>query len=179
MAASDLRERILETALDIVEAQGIQALTQPRLAKAVGLRQSHLTYYFPRKADLYIALLEASHARAHSHNKSSGAAPDFEAMLQSLMFDRNRMRFFLGIVIAVSEEPELRAILRQHTHHLLQAIAAHYGREPSDPDVIMFVDCLRGVGLRHLLEPDNPIDTAPSVGELAARFGLEISSPAS
>ena len=46
------------------------ALTQPKIAKALGLRQSHLTYYFPRKADLFAALLDASHDRAASQRKN-------------------------------------------------------------------------------------------------------------
>ena len=55
------RQRILDAAIRIARKSGIKALTQPRVAAAAGVRQSHLTYYFPRKADLLAAVLEASH----------------------------------------------------------------------------------------------------------------------
>jgi DNA-binding transcriptional regulator YbjK len=36
--------RILDTALGLLRREGVTALTQPRIAKASGLRQSHITY---------------------------------------------------------------------------------------------------------------------------------------
>ncbi len=109
-ADNNVRRRILDSALDIVEAQGIKALTQPKIAKATGLRQSHLTYYFPRKADLLAALLDASHDRAAKKRQARPTSDDpasiFE-QLANLMFDRPRMQFFLGLAAATSDEPEL------------------------------------------------------------------------
>ena len=32
----------------LLHEQGLAALTQPRIAKAAGVSQSHLTYYFPK-----------------------------------------------------------------------------------------------------------------------------------
>jgi DNA-binding transcriptional regulator YbjK len=165
----------LDAALDIVEAQGIKALTQPRVAKAAGLRQSHLTYYFPRKADLVVALLQNSHDRAAGRASAQGAPQDWEALmatLQGLMFDQNRMRFFLGIIHEASEEPELRAILAAHARGLTELAAPAFGRDADDPDVIAFIDLLRGIGLRMLLEPDQAAPSRPDPAVLAARFGL-------
>jgi len=48
----DVRERLLEAALKLLAESGAHELTQPRVAKAEGVRQSHLTYYFPTRADL-------------------------------------------------------------------------------------------------------------------------------
>jgi AcrR family transcriptional regulator len=172
---SNVRRRILDAALDIVETQGVEALTQPRLAKAAGLRQSHLTYYFPRKADLLVALLQASHDRASGRCAARGKtqpAEDVVELLESLMFDRNRMRFFLGIILAASEEPELRRVLEAHARRPAELAALLFGREAADPDVIAFIDLLRGLGLRMLLQPENAAAAPPDIFALAARFGL-------
>ena len=169
------RQRILDAALDIVEEQGIKALTQPRVAKAAGLRQSHLTYYFPRKADLFVALLQASHDRASRKRDAKAGKESFDdamKFLKKLMFDRDRMRFFLGIIIEAGEEPELRPILADHARGLTQKVAAHFGRGGDDPAVIAFVDLLRGAGLRMLLEPNRKEVEELDLEALAASVGL-------
>lgn len=172
-----MRQRILDAALDIVEKQGIGALTQPRVAKAAGLRQSHLTYYFPRKADLYVALLEASHARAGKQSKPRGNAPsigDWSQEVAALLFDRRRMQFFLGIVLAASEQPDLRPIVAEHIQILRKELAAVFHRPENDPALGAFIDQLRGCGLRALVE-EEVSGAAADIAALAQRLGLKAS----
>ncbi|MGE4373568.1 MAG: TetR/AcrR family transcriptional regulator [Xanthobacter sp.] len=167
-----IRQRILEAALDLAESDGYKSLTQPRIAKAAGVRQSHLTYYFPRKADLFIAMLEAAHERAaRTCPLDLGTIDGKLAFMHRLMFDRKRMRFFLGIVLEVSEEPELRPILEAHTRELAGVVAGIYARTVDDEAVLAFVDRLRGMGLRHLLEPGLKADKV-DMHALAASCGL-------
>ena len=166
--ATDLRRLILDTALDIIEAEGMKALTQPKIARRANLRQSHLTYYFPRKADLYIALLEASHDRASRHAQPSSV----EDMLAGLMFDRERMRFFLSIILEVGDDPELQAVLRAHASGLADHVAPYYGRCPGDAAVIAFVDERRGIGIRLLLSPADVGFTRDLVTTTAEAHGL-------
>ena len=71
----EVRERILEAALGLLSQSGAHELTQPRVAKAAGVRQSHLTYYFPTRADLLqevarysIGKLAGDLAHAKVHN---------------------------------------------------------------------------------------------------------------
>ena len=47
-----VRDRILEAALRLLAEAGAHELTQPKVAKAAGVRQSHLTYYFPTRGEL-------------------------------------------------------------------------------------------------------------------------------
>jgi AcrR family transcriptional regulator len=49
--AIDVRTRILEAALGLLAEHGVTELTQPKIAAAAGVRQSHLTYYFPTRMD--------------------------------------------------------------------------------------------------------------------------------
>jgi AcrR family transcriptional regulator len=175
-AEISVRQRILNAALDIVETDGVEALTQPRVAKAAGVRQSHLTYYFPRKADLFVALLRASHERA-SHDRAerdlAGAeSEDVLDALRNLMLGRGRMRFFLAIVLGASQEEELRPILAAHAQGLTRRVAAYFGREADDPAAAGFVDRLRGLGLRALLEPGLAEMERDELERLAAEFGL-------
>ena len=52
----DVRSAILDAGSSLLREHGIAALTQPRVAAAAGVKQSHLTYYFPKRADLLIGI---------------------------------------------------------------------------------------------------------------------------
>jgi len=170
-----LRQRILDAALDIVEEQGIAALTQPKVARAAGVRQSHLTYYFPRKADLYVALLEASHERAGGQEKppqKGSVSRGWTEEVAALILDRRRMQFFLGIILAASEEPDLKRVVADHMEMLPKKLGIIFGRSETDSVVLAFVDQLRGLGLRALLQGESPGEAVPDLAGLAQRLGL-------
>lgn len=168
----NLRERIVSAALDIIETQGLKALTQPRLAKTAGIRQSHLTYYYPRKADLFAALLEGSHHRAG--NQTSERSEDVVDLLEKLISDPKRMRFFLGITLELSDEPELREMLASHARELTADVASYFDRLSTDPSVIAFIDQARGIGIRLLIDP--AVDCNVDLRKLARDMGLQASS---
>jgi AcrR family transcriptional regulator len=48
----DVRDRVLEAAFGLLAESGAHELTRPKVSKVAGIRQSHLTYYFPTRADL-------------------------------------------------------------------------------------------------------------------------------
>jgi AcrR family transcriptional regulator len=98
----DVRDRILEAALGLLAESGAHELTRPKVSKAAGVRQSHLTYYFPTRADLLQEVArysveklagelaaERDHSPAHVAEKvAAGAA------------DKRRVRVILGLVMA-------------------------------------------------------------------------------
>ena len=73
---TDIRERLLMAAVALVREQGLPKLTQPRLAKAAGVSQSHLTYYFPTRADLLHAVLERAAERQRAGVQATVAAAE-------------------------------------------------------------------------------------------------------
>src|SRR6266511_3391280 len=54
--AGGIRERLLNAAVAILREGGIQGLSQIQVARRARVRQSHLTYYFPRRHDLVEAV---------------------------------------------------------------------------------------------------------------------------
>ncbi|GAA4868886.1 TetR/AcrR family transcriptional regulator [Actinomycetospora straminea] len=54
----DRRRAIVEAALAVIGETGPAGFTQPRVAAQAGLRQSHLTYYYPTRDDLLVAVAE-------------------------------------------------------------------------------------------------------------------------
>lgn len=173
------RHQLLEVALQIAEGQGVKGLTQTNVAAAAGVRQSHLTYYFPRKADLLAAVLDASH-QAQKPNKSAKRAQSSDErspqaalqLLENLFLNRNRMRFFLGILSEAQEEEELRKILSNHMDSFAHEIAYHFGREDDDEAVMAMLDYLRGKCLRLLLKDGQRAKLKIDIRSSAERFGL-------
>src|SRR5919108_2994679 len=112
-----VRERILEAALRLLAEGGAHELTQPRVARAAGVRQSHLTYYFPTRGELLQEIARYSigklaHQLAHSTKNSlpesiaAGAA------------DKRRSRVMLGLVTAADRDRTIKQRMRKFVHEL-------------------------------------------------------------
>jgi hypothetical protein len=129
-----------------------------------------LTYYFPRKTDLLAAVLEASHHHDGIHGPKN--ADEALAFLEALMLDPNRMRFFLGAVVEAGEVEELRKVLADHMRALSEQIALLFDRKVDDTAVIAFIDRLRGMGLRLLIEPKRKKRLGVDLKKVALECGL-------
>ncbi|MEJ2860224.1 TetR/AcrR family transcriptional regulator [Actinomycetospora flava] len=57
-ARPDRRRAIIDAALEVIGESGPGGFTQPRVAARAGMRQSHLTYYFPTRDDLLVAVAD-------------------------------------------------------------------------------------------------------------------------
>jgi AcrR family transcriptional regulator len=106
-----VRERILEAALGVLAESGAHELTQPRLAAAAGVRQSHLTYYFPTRAELLqeVARYSIEKLAAELAQAPAGALP---LEIAAAVADKRRSRVMLGLVAAADREPRIKPRLR-------------------------------------------------------------------
>lgn len=122
----DVRTRILDAALDLLAKGGAQELTQPRIAKAAGVRQSHLTYYFPTIHDLVLAVimhtLETIAADVVSHEAAQRPASLIDAVA-GVSSDKRRVRMMLGLVTAADREPRLKPRMREFIKELRRGLA--------------------------------------------------------
>src|SRR5919201_3177750 len=121
----EVRERILQAALALLAESGAHELTQPRVARAAGVRQSHLTYYFPTRAVLMQAVARYSieqladqlaHAREHSPSQvARGIAAGSS--------DKRIVRVMLGLVSAADRDAAIKRQLRRFIGELRQIMA--------------------------------------------------------
>jgi AcrR family transcriptional regulator len=154
------REKILQAALGLLAREGVRSLTQPRVARAAGMRQSHLTYYFPKKKDLVEAVLTHIVEGMASHLREAVSCGLKEGLrtLYALIVDPIHMRMFTGLAVEASADEELRELLAASVHRSDQALAQLLGRDPGDPEVQQLVATLWGMGLRRMLtqQPAKP-----------------------
>jgi AcrR family transcriptional regulator len=148
-----VRERILEAALAILREDGIHEVSQVQVARRAGVRQSHLTYYFPRRHDLVSAVTErvadgiAGSARP---GLAESEADDVATMLPRLLetiAQREHMRMFLGALAESDRDPEVQAILLRQTERVVATLAAALGGENATERARLVLASLWGLGL--------------------------------
>lgn len=127
----DVRTRILESALALLGESGVAELTQPKVSRAAGISQSHLTYYFPTRADLLLAV--ARHAvgevmaRLHETVARGGSAERGAGVLVAALTDKRNIRVMLGLVVASDEDRKIKAALRQLVKDVRGVLAREIG----------------------------------------------------
>jgi AcrR family transcriptional regulator len=169
----DVRERILEAALELLSLSGAHELTQPRVAKAAGVRQSHLTYYFPTRADLLQAVAHYSIEKLLSQlaHARPGALP---VEMATAAADKRRARVMLGLVAAADREAKIKQRLRKFIAEIRKPMAAMLaagGLMADERSVAFFHSVVIGCSVLQLAR-DNPAARAEAreVLKLAARF---------
>jgi AcrR family transcriptional regulator len=110
---ADRRQTILEAALAVLRDDGYLGFTQPRVAARAGVRQSHLTYYFPTRADLLVAVAQVAvdnqRSIIGSLVESGEAGP---AGLASVLTQAENARVLLTLVCAADDVPEVRELFQ-------------------------------------------------------------------
>lgn len=107
------REQILHAAVEILNAEGFGGLTQTRVAERAGMRQSHLTYYFPARNDLLRetavygcgAMLGALELGIDSGELN---LHNFREVLAVDIHDRRFARLMCALIVASDEDAEIK-----------------------------------------------------------------------
>jgi AcrR family transcriptional regulator len=150
--SSSTRERILDSALALLHDQGYDRLTQPRVASAAGITQGHLTYYFPTRSALLLAVAEHSlrSSMKQALHRNEGQA-DVEAIIRLVrqaLLEKQRTRTILGLVIASDRDREIKKPLRQtivHAREIATALLRQLDTEPTPQLAILLHACLVGL----------------------------------
>jgi AcrR family transcriptional regulator len=159
-----VRERILHGALAILGETGIQELSQVQVARRAHIRQSHLTYYFPRRHDLLeaVATRFIDGVSRDLERLSQAAGPgDPGALLLTLaraIAEPAHMRMLTGLIIEADGDPALRDTLVRETHRLEQTLATLLGGANAPERARRVLATLWGLGLYDFLvrEPATP-----------------------
>jgi AcrR family transcriptional regulator len=128
-----VRDRILAAAVKLLHEQGIGALTQARVSAMAGVRQSHLTYYFPTRNELLQqavlgccgSMLEVLDSPLQGRARS---LIQFRKAAEAQLIDRRRARMFAAVTVASEEDPSLKPWIEQFQADMLnrmqQALSA-------------------------------------------------------
>lgn len=122
----DRRQQIVNAGLATLREEGLPGLTQPRICARTGLRQSHLTYYYPTRLDLLTAVTRAAieRRRVTAQAAAAGINSIDEAVSQIAVFtaQHENTRVLLALMQAVDQHPTLRALYDEMTNDMLATI---------------------------------------------------------
>lgn len=157
---SDVRERILTAAVDLLKVSGIKKLAQPQVARAAGIPQGHLTYYFPKKVDLLTAVasrfveMMGDDLLAFVNGKTDGdgsIAKRSLAFAARLVKNRERTRMLLGLLVEADADPTLAESMEKNAALVRTLVAKFMSRAEDDADVDLALATLWGLGIQHLV----------------------------
>jgi AcrR family transcriptional regulator len=121
-----IKDDILKAGSALLREKGVAALTQPQIALAANIKQSHLTYYFPTRASLLLAIAEFTLS-----SLMNNVTAQFQAKLQGqtladavskIMAEGFPPRVFIGLIVAADSDPDIRRLLRRLIRQVRAAI---------------------------------------------------------
>jgi AcrR family transcriptional regulator len=169
----DRRAEIVAAALALLREEGAKGLSQPQVAKRVGLPQGHLTYYFPTKADLVAAVarelqlemqreLLALAVRVTPSDVREAASE----VLTEIVMGEGRSRAVLGLTIESDRDPEVRRVLIEIVEQGRPAIAILLGPLGDDRMVDLVQATVWGLQLQQLFRRRKRADVRAVVERL-------------
>jgi AcrR family transcriptional regulator len=123
----DKRRLIIECSLAELREDGFATFSQTKVAKRAGLRQSHLTYYYPTKDDLLVAVAEAGMEQQLTAldgllaGTPKGRAP---AQIALLLGRKENARVLLALVQGADRVPRLQVMFTDFSKQMRERAAA-------------------------------------------------------
>lgn len=127
---------VLDSALDLVQRQGLPALTTRALASAAGVSLASITYHFPTRADLIHATCSEAARRDLAATadilNALRAEVDLRTVTPAELADRwldvlfapdGRIMSVFSLYLEVSRQPELAAVADDWSAHTVAALA--------------------------------------------------------
>lgn len=144
------RQRILDAAIDLFGARGVDAVSLDEIAREVGVRKQTVLYWFPSKDELVDAVLESVAAElvvvidAAIRSASDDPLERIDAVVRAVFRPAVRRPALLGLVREISRLPAAQADrLRARVQPLVERATAYLRLEmdkghlrPSDPGLI-------------------------------------------
>ena len=151
-----IKEDILIAGSTLLREKGVTALTQPQIAQAANIKQSHLTYYFPTRANLLLAIAEftifsvmdnvAVQLQAKPQGKTLADA------VSKIMIEGLPPRVFIGLIVAADSDPDIRKLLRKLIRHVrtaMQHLLQQAGIAADDEAARLFHATIIGLAVMH------------------------------
>ena len=151
----------MNAAMEVVRSDGIHALTQARVSGAAGMRQSHLTYYYPTRKALLTAIAEecAEITVCSMGNTDATCLPP--TLQQYFQFVANQMsdpalcRIMIALTHSSEEDASIKLWMKDFRKRALQRFRAslkHYGVLLSASQLAMFYAFMTGLSVINLSE---------------------------
>ncbi|WP_137936938.1 TetR/AcrR family transcriptional regulator [Chitinivorax sp. B] len=179
-----VKESLLAAGVMLLREKGFAALTQPQVAAAAGVKQSHLTYYFPTRNDLLLAIAEHTVdtllAEAATHLAASPKGQTLTDIIIRVMLEGVPPRVIVGLIAASDTDPAIRQSLTRLINQVRMAVPAILmaaGLRVTPDDVLMFHATLVGLAIMHQARLSDESAAEVRVGVTALIERLSVKPP--
>ena len=140
----ETRRRILEAAVTVLRDRGHSGFTIPRVAAAAGLYQGNVTYYYPTRVDMLVALVDhiVGVYRQHYDDMLGNIDPDDPSWADAFvvwLFDDaispDNVRLFPELWSIANQVPAVADAVARMFSDAIDALVAALGHDPADPVV--------------------------------------------
>lgn len=157
-AERDNRSRLIDAALEVLLRDGILGFSQSKVARQAGLRQSHLTYYFPTRNDLLTVVVEHGCQLVINAQGCTGQAAElsldsFRLQMCNNVCDSRIARLMVAVTVAAETDPRLKHWLSEFDRRMLnnkKEAFRQYGITCSADELALFHSTIAGIALRNL-----------------------------
>jgi AcrR family transcriptional regulator len=163
----DKRETIVAAALELIGEAGIGAFTQPRVAARAGLRQSHLTYYFPTRDDLLVAVSQEAVRRRiavlRDAQDAAGGVREQVTALARVLTTPAETRVLMALTQSADHNEAVRASfggLAAGVAPLSAALLREAGAEPDEATLALLQATSTGLAVLALARGDDFVPVA-------------------
>lgn len=162
----DVPSRILDAGFAVLSERGIRHVTQTQVAERAGVRQSHLTYYFPTRDDLLEAITMGFVERlASGLERAVRATPNRPspplARLLEAVAATEHMRALIGMIVEADRDPAVRSIVVRGTERMVASLAAAMGGDAGGEQARVLLATMWGLSLyRFAVRPPAGADPA-------------------
>jgi AcrR family transcriptional regulator len=149
-----MKDSILMTAITILREKGIKKLSQPEICKTLNIRQSQLTYYFPRRADLIEAIVSQFTQQAEVRISSIDESKSHDAIIAELIHiitSERAIRGYLGLMTEADSDTEVKLIIENHMMAFEKMLKKKLQSFFSKEQIRFILIYLRGLGITHFL----------------------------
>lgn len=166
---TDRRAAIVQGALDLIREAGLASFTQPRVARRLGLRQSHITYYFPTRSDLLVAVGEEAvrqRVTALSGVVAADGRPAKVAALAAVLTAPEQTRVLIALTQSADHEPGVRRSMGELAAGVAPigaSVLQASGAEVSDASLGVLQALSTGIAVLALARGDDFQETAESL----------------
>lgn len=183
--ALDVRTTILQAGSSLLQEQGIAALTQLKVARAAGVKQSHLTYYFPKRSDLLLGIaahaVDAVMSALASRLETSPPQAAFAEAVGAAAISGVPPRIMIGLIVAADEEPALRIPLRKLVKSIrkrIESMLEHAGVADSANAALVLHSSVVGLAIMHHAQrtPASAREVKAGIASVVQLLGIPTSS---
>lgn len=145
------KKEIIKSALLLLKAEGPESLTQTRVSKLVGVSQGHLTYYFPKKNDLWKATAEAAfNELKETLNDNLNSESDIEKLFASFSEKKEHTHVYVSLCLRAQNDDVISLMLRDYFTEVSEIVESKFPECGQ-----MFLVLLWGMGIWELVGHQN------------------------